>query len=360
MSASPWPTRWTGAVAKFYPSKLQGKSLKTFFVVAQLKFGLLLPHFCELASVEKCLEGSQQAEAYGFDSVWVRDHIVFKPHEIEGNDNTHIEGFLILSAVSSVTQKITLGTAMTICHRHPIHLAQLIAGLSVIAQGRVILGIGLGGFAHEFAAVGRPTSLPDRAKLVKANIEICRRLWAGEKVTYSSDDFSFENIALKPTPAKDIPIWIGGGSAAACRRAVELGTGWMPARINLTTFARRVDYLRELCRRANKPMLQTAVMPLTSIGESRETSLRGINVKALSDESQRFTSWVNSPSAIFSPEETARGILLAGTPADIVRETQAYAESGADHIVYDLRLRYADWQEQLKILGTEVLPALRG
>jgi len=134
----------------------------------------------------------------------------------------------------------------------------------------------------------------------------------------------------------------------------------MPARINLATFARRVDYLRELCRRANKPMLQTAVMPLTSFGESRETSLRGINVKALSDESQRFTSWVNSPSAIFSPEETARGILLAGTPADIVRETQAYAESGADHIVYDLRLRYADWQEQLKILGTEVLPALRG
>ncbi len=329
-------------------------------MATQLKFGLLLPHFCEHASGEKCLEGSRQAEAYGFDSVWVRDHLVFKPHEIEGNNNTHIEGLLLLSAVSSVTQKIALGTAMTICHRHPIHLAQLIASLSVIAQGRVILGIGLGGFAHEFAAVGRPTALAGRVELVKANIEICRRLWAGEKVIYSSDDFSFENVALKPTPADDIPIWIGGGSAAACRRAVDLGVGWMPARIPLATFARRVDYLRDLCRSAGKPMLKTAIMPLTSIGESRETSLRGINMQTLIDESQRFTRWVNSPSASSSPEENARGILLAGTPTDIVRETQAYEMSGADHIVYDLRLRYADWQKQIDLLGNEVLPALRG
>ena len=325
----------------------------------QLKFGLLLPHFCEHASVEKCLEGAQRAEAYGFDSVWVRDHLVFKPHELEGKDNTHIEGLLLLSAVAAVTRKITLGTAMTICHRHPIHLAQLIAGLSVIAKGRIILGIGLGGFAHEFAAVHRPTAIADRATWVKANIEVCRRLWAGEKLTYSGDGISFENVALKPQPIRDIPVWIGGGSAAACRRAVELGVGWMPARITLATFASRVEYLRELCRNAGKAMLDTAIMPLTSIGESQESALRGINVKTLIDESQRFTRWVNSPAVDSLAEETARGIFLAGTPGDIIRDTQAFARSGASHIVYDLRLRYADWLAQLDLLGKEVLPALR-
>lgn len=117
-----------------------------------LKFGLVLPHFGQHASVEKCLEGAIKAETYGFDSVWVRDHLVFTPYDMEGTDNTHIEGLLVLSAVAAVTKKLTVGTAMTICHRNPIHLAQCFAALSRIANGRVIMGMGLGGFPHEFAA----------------------------------------------------------------------------------------------------------------------------------------------------------------------------------------------------------------
>jgi alkanesulfonate monooxygenase SsuD/methylene tetrahydromethanopterin reductase-like flavin-dependent oxidoreductase (luciferase family) len=77
----------------------------------RLKFGLLLPHFCEHASAANCLEGAKRAEAYGFDSVWVRDHLVFEPHGIEGNDNTHIEGLLVLSAIAAVTKNISLGTS---------------------------------------------------------------------------------------------------------------------------------------------------------------------------------------------------------------------------------------------------------
>ncbi len=73
-------------------------------MATNLKFGLLLPHFCEHASVKKCLEGAKRAEAYGFDSVWVRDHLVFEPHGIEGSDNTHIEGLLVLSAIAAVTK----------------------------------------------------------------------------------------------------------------------------------------------------------------------------------------------------------------------------------------------------------------
>jgi alkanesulfonate monooxygenase SsuD/methylene tetrahydromethanopterin reductase-like flavin-dependent oxidoreductase (luciferase family) len=105
-------------------------------MVANLKFGLLLPHFGQYASVEKCLAGAKKAEAYGFDSVWVRDHLVFTPYDMEGTDNTHIEGLLVLSAVAPVTKTLTVGTAMTICHRYPIHLAQCFAALSRIANGR--------------------------------------------------------------------------------------------------------------------------------------------------------------------------------------------------------------------------------
>jgi probable F420-dependent oxidoreductase len=322
-----------------------------------LKFGLLLPHFGPLASVEKCLEGAHRAEAYGFDSVWARDHVVFQPHELESNDNTHIECLILLSALASTTQRITLGTAMTICHRHPIHLAQAFSSLSALSKGRVILGMGLGGFSHEFAAVGRPTELKERAALAKLNVDLCHRLWSGEKLSHSGGGFHFESVALKPTPVKPIPIWVGGGTRAACRRAAAYGDGWMPARVTLATFSERIAYLRQLCREAGRPMVETAVMPLTTIGENRESSLRGIDLKTIMEEAQRFTKWVNTDSNENS--DSSRGIVLAGSPAGIVDESRAYEAAGANHIVYDLRLRFADWYEQIDLLGKEVLPALR-
>ena len=325
-----------------------------------LKFGLLLPHFGEHASARKCLEGARRAEALGFDSVWVRDHLVFTPHAGEGSgDNSHIESLLLLSAVAAVTSKIELGTAMTICHRHPIHLAQSFAGLSAISKGRVILGLGLGGFPHEFAAAGRPSTLPERAKLAEINIDICRKLWAGENLTHKSEYFAFENVALKPTPVKPIPIFIGGSTPAACRRAVATGGGWMPARINLRTFVKRVDYLRALCQQAQKKMVQTAVMPFTTVGKNQDAALRGIDVKDLIDDAYNFSMWVKPPSGNFETLADIRGVILAGSPADIVRESRAFEQAGADHIVFDLRLRFSDWYEQIDLLGNEVLPALR-
>ena len=323
-----------------------------------LKFGLLLPHFCEHASVANCLEGAQRAESYGFDSVWVRDHLVFEPHGIEGNDNTHIEGLLLLSAIAAVTQRIFLGTAMAICHRHPVYLAQLFAGLSAISHGRVIMGIGLGGFPHEFAAAGYPTALEDRARLVRSNVQICRSLWAGETVSFEDKYFQFADVALKPCPVRRIPIWYGGGTPAACRRAVEYCDGWMPARTTLATFEKLIGYLRKLCRHANKPMISAAVMPFTSVDKDRATALSKISIESLLGEANKFPTWVKPPSGVFSRLDDIRGLILAGTPADIVRETRAYEAAGADHIVYDLRFRYADWHEQVDLLGQEVLPAL--
>src|SRR3990172_646741 len=147
-------------------------------MTTKLKFGLLLPHFCEYGSAERCIEGSKKAEAYGFDSVWVRDHLVFEPHGMEGEDNTHIEGLLILAAISSVCKKLILGP---------------------------------GTFPHEFEAAGyKKTTLQDRANIAKVNALLCRRFWAGEKISYKDDYYDFKDVELKPTPSKKIPIWYGG------------------------------------------------------------------------------------------------------------------------------------------------------
>jgi alkanesulfonate monooxygenase SsuD/methylene tetrahydromethanopterin reductase-like flavin-dependent oxidoreductase (luciferase family) len=327
--------------------------------MAALKFGLVLPHFGQHASVEKCREGAIKAEAYGFDSVWVRDHLVFTPYDMEGSDNTHIEGLLVLSNVAAVTKKLSMGTAMTICHRNPIHLAQCFAGLSRIANGRVIMGMGLGGFPHEFAAAGLPTAAAERAYLMRINAELCRRFWAGEKVSYQDRYYNFRDVELKPTPSSTIPIWCGGSTPAACRRVVEFGDGWLPARITLATFAKRMEYLREISKGAKRSMMPAGVMPLTSIAKYRETALRHVNVSSLITEANKNSTWIKPASGVFSTVDDIRGLILAGTSKDIVQDARAYQADGADLIVFDLRFRSPDWYQQIDWLGNEVLPPLR-
>jgi len=328
-------------------------------MTANLKFGLVLPHFGQHASTKKCLEGSIQAEAYGFDSVWVRDHLVFTPYAMEGTDNTHIEGLLILSALAAVTRKLTLGTAMTICHRNPIHLAQCFAALSRIANGRVIMGMGLGGFPHEFAAAGLPSTTTERAYLAKINADLCRRLWAGERVSHKDSYYNFQDVELKPAPVSPIPIWCGGSTSAACRRVVEFGDGWLPARITVATFTKRLAYLREVSQTVGRPMITAGVMPLTSIARDKETALRHVNVKGLIHEANKNSSWVKPAGGIFATLDDIQGLVLAGTPDDIVRQVRAYQVLGANLVVFDLRFRYSDWYQQINLLGNEVLPALQ-
>ncbi len=327
-------------------------------MATKLKFGLLLPHFGDQGSVEKCIEGSKKAEAYGFDSVWVRDHLVFEPHGMEGTDNTHIECLLMLSAIASVTKKLILGTGTIISHRHPIHLAQCFAGLSTISNGRVIMGIGAGTFQHEFAAAGLANSKEDRFNLAKVNATIVRKLWTGEKVSYEDQYFSFKDVELKPIPVKPIPIWYGGGTPASCRRAADYCDGWMPGRIPLATFKKMVQYLHDQCKKAGRDMLTTGAIPITSLAKDKETALSKVNVKGLINEGNKKPTWVKPASGTFSKLEDIEGLLLAGTPEDIVRDTRKYEEAGLDHIVYDLRFRYDNWHEQVDILGKEVLPAL--
>jgi alkanesulfonate monooxygenase SsuD/methylene tetrahydromethanopterin reductase-like flavin-dependent oxidoreductase (luciferase family) len=133
----------------------------------------------------------------------------------------------------------------------------------------------------------------------------------------------------------------------------------MPARITLATFAKLLAYARQLCESAGRPMISAAVMPFASVAKDREAALREINIPAVIAEADKYPTWVKPPSGRFKTLDDIRGYILAGTPADIVRETRAYEEAGADHIVYDLRFRYADWLEQIDLLGNEVLPVLR-
>jgi hypothetical protein len=127
---------------------------------------------------------------------------------------------------------------------------------------------------------GRPSTLAERAELARINIEVCRALWRGETLSHRSAFFDFKDVALKPRPEKTIPIWIGGSTPAACRRAAALGDGWMPARINYPTFSKRIAYLRSLCAQSGRPMVDTGG-DVYHHRQGYPRSAAGINLKGL-------------------------------------------------------------------------------
>ena len=326
----------------------------------RMKFGLLVPHFGEHAAVAKVIEGSQKAEAYGFDSIWVRDHLIFHPHGMEGTDKTLFEPFVTLGAIGARTNRLVLGTAVAIPHRHPIYLAQLFATLSHLTGGRVICGIGAGTFAHEIGAAGWPSSDEHRFQLTKETIEVMRRIWTGEEISYKGEIHSFEHADIHPQPAKPIPIWYGGGTPASVRRTIAWECdGWMPGRIPLRTFQKCVGLLRDLCREHGRPMVITGALPIVSVDRDKENALSKVNVKGLWETADKKRGWVKPASGRFSTLEDLEGLLIAGSPSDVVKEIQKYEANGLDHFVFDLRFRYPDYERQLDLIGQEVLPLLR-
>jgi probable F420-dependent oxidoreductase len=323
------------------------------------RYGLLLPHFGAHASRDSLIRGAQAAERYGFDSLWVRDHLVFHPYEFEGEERTHLDPFVALSLVAAVTERIWLGTAALIPHRHPIHTALLLSSLEFVAgPGRVIAGFGLGGFEHEFEAIGLG-GVP-RQDLLREQVEIMRRLWSGAEVSYQGRYHSFRDVDIHPSPSspEGIPIWYCGPSAAAVRRAVEYCQGWMRGRITLRTFAKRMERMRELAAEAGKPLPTVGAVPITSPARTREAALAKVSWRAILADASR-SRWVPPESGVWASPDDLEGVLIAGPPDRIIAETRKYQAAGVSHLVYDLRFRFDDWDECLSMLGEEVLPDLR-
>ncbi|HXG40578.1 MAG TPA: LLM class flavin-dependent oxidoreductase [Candidatus Limnocylindrales bacterium] len=318
------------------------------------RFGLLLPHFGEHADQDLLVEGSRLAERLGFDSLWVRDHLVFHPHGMEGTDRTFIEPFVTLAFVAGVTERIGLGAATIIPFRHPIHMAYCVASLSWITRRPFDLGIGAGNFQHEFDVIG--LGHEDRPQLMKEQTLIARRLWAGETVDWHSERYRFSDVDLKPQPLYPVPVWWGGATPASARLAVDFCDGWLPGRITFPTYEVRVAKIREMCAEQGKPMIMVGAVPVTSIDDTTTGAIERLNVPGLIKNANAQKFWIKPPSGSFTRIEELDGSILAGTPDDIVRGVRRYQEIGCDLLIFDFRMRFADWLEQIEVLAREVLP----
>jgi probable F420-dependent oxidoreductase len=321
--------------------------------MAKMQFGVLLPHFGKEASPSRIIDGSRMCEDLGFDSLWVRDHLLWQPHGMERAGLRFVEPFVTLAAAAAVTKTIILGIAVLVPVRWPLKVCQDLASLSYLAGGRVIAGMGLGFNPAELATVGM--RIEDRVDILRETVEIARRIWAEDNVTYKGKVFSFEEVTLEPKPTAPIPIFCGGSTRAAIRRAAEFCDGWIPGRVPLATFDDRVKYLRQLTDRK----ITLGNIPITRIEKDRNKARASINVAALAESSEGSSHWIKPPSGKFQTIEDLEGLLIVGNPDDCAAEIEKFRAREVEHLVFDLRLQYDRFEESLELIGRELLPRFR-
>jgi alkanesulfonate monooxygenase SsuD/methylene tetrahydromethanopterin reductase-like flavin-dependent oxidoreductase (luciferase family) len=321
---------------------------------------VLLPHFGEHASASGIVREAQRAESLGFDSVWIRDHIIYRPHHWESPDPAFYEPLVTLGALAVATERIVLGTASLIPHRHPVYLAQQLATLSQFTgPGRFIAGFGTGGYRHELELVGLGEA--KGGAVHREQVEIMRRIWSGDSISHQGQQYQFEDVEIHPSPAGPIPIFYCGGSRVSVRRAVEYCDGWLPGQLSTAapTYEHRMGLLRQLAAEQGKPPPVAGAIPFVSPARSREEGLAKLNLEALLAAANASRILVRPPSGRFETADDLEGALLVGPPQLIVEQARQLQALGCDYLVFDLRYRFADWESCLHTLAEEVVPELR-
>ncbi len=129
----------------------------------------------------------------------------------------------------------------------------------------------------------------------------------------------------------------------------------------MKTIESRIAAMSVLAESTGRSLPVVGVIPPTSIAGDHDRALDGLNIEGLLDwANERGKWWVKPPSGTFETAEDLEGSLIAGNPDEVVSEVRKFEAVGVDHLVFDLRLRFDRWFESIELLGTHVLPALRG
>ena len=211
-----------------------------------MNFGVCLPQYGRNVSVADLRAVAADAEAMGFHSVWVSDHVITPEHMHASIGPVFFDAFVVLSHVSAMTEQVRLGTTVMVApYRNPVVAAKIISSLDSLSGGRVILGVGAGGAPDEFAALGVPES--QRGARTDEYLAAMIELWTTDPSSFRGRFVNFEGVRFAPKPVQTPhpPIWVGGRSDAALCRAVRFGQAWHPTYMPLETLRERMHTLAE-------------------------------------------------------------------------------------------------------------------
>ena len=247
---------------------------------------------------------AQTVEGLGYDSIWAGDHISYR--------NPILDIVVALSTFAAATERITIGAGIVLLPlRHPSVVAKEFASLDHISGGRVILGVGVGGESEkDFEAVGIDPR--ERGARTDEAMGALRELFRGH-ASFSGRFFSFEDVEIEPGPVQPggPPLWVGGRSPAAIRRAAALGDGWIPIWVSVERFKEGLALLPDT-------VVPAVTLP-AHVGDKRDLyeHLR-----------QRY-------AGDFS-EHVVDRYCVAGTPKQCATRIREYLDAGAQHVIFNI------------------------
>jgi len=213
-----------------------------------MRFGVFGVNFGVCADPDVAVEVAELAEELGFDSLWTGEHVVLPDPQVPPSPAAPLTPMLhpstALAFLAAVTDEVRLGTGITlIAQRNPVVLAKEMGSLDVLADGRLILGIGAGYLEPEFDALG--IDFRERGPRTDEAIAVLRELWGSDAPEFDGVFSSFSGIQSRPRPPRRgrTPIHGGGMSAVAYRRAVTLCQGWYGFAMDLESTSETLDGL---------------------------------------------------------------------------------------------------------------------
>lgn len=279
------------------------------------------------------------AEDAGFDSLWAGDHISF--------ENPILDLTVALATFAAVTTRITLGAGIVLLPlRPPALVAKEFASLDYVSGGRVVLGVGVGGeSAQDFEAVGVP--IHERGERADEAMQVLRELFAHSPASFEGRFTRFAGVSIEPRPTQrgGPPLWVGGRSPAALRRAGKLGNGWLPIWVSPERYAAGWEEIHRHAESAGRDpgaLVAAAVVP----------ALVGADGPSAREQVRAYLGVRYGTS--FTPHAVER-YCVAGTPSECATRVQAYAEAGVRHLVLNPAVAPERLPEQIEQLADAVL-----
>jgi probable F420-dependent oxidoreductase len=222
-----------------------------------MKFGLHSVNLHTCSYPDAAARLARAAEAAGFESLWVADHVVLPDPPVPGRpmapDMRLLDPIVSLSFLAAHTTRIRLATGVIILpQRQAVVLAKQLASLDVLSNGRLVFGLGVGWCEPEMRAVGVPFA--ERGRIADEYLAAMRAVWTQPTPAYRGRYVSFESVQAMPRPVQTpIPIVVGGRTPPAFRRAVTQGQGWYGFGLDVPTTETLVGALRDAAKRHSRP-----------------------------------------------------------------------------------------------------------
>jgi probable F420-dependent oxidoreductase len=295
-----------------------------------MRFGFYLPTRSSLATAAAIEALVQRGEALGFDSVVIADHIVQPvliaskyPYTTSGSfpsDGDALEQLTLAAFVAAKTRRLRLITSvMIVPHRNPLVTAKSLATIDVLSEGRLTVGVGVGWLREEFAALQAP-DFDRRGAVSDEYLRLFKTVWTQSPASFRGEYYSFDDLWCLPQPVQKPhpPIWVGGHSRAALRRAARYGDGWHPVGANPASPLRPEEMrakLTELHHLTEAAGRDPTALTISYKAPLYDTSLTGAALDA--DGTQRRP--------------------FSGTGDQILTDIATYGDLGVSELILDFR-----------------------